>query len=158
MHLSPAWALLFGAYRELSLTGVASRCLRAGATPPCNPGHFGLARAPEWSTGAKVPPLILNRACFRVYAGNHTMVVPVHIGSLRSSSLEPRFLVSMPRMSLPMARHIGQQFSSPPLCPAFDLGISRAKLPLYLGFFEFVHTARKRGKALLHELIELLAT
>src|SRR5712691_9701559 len=35
-------------------------------------------------------------------------------------------------------------------------GISQAKLPLYLGFFEFVHNARKRGKALLHALIELL--
>ncbi len=28
-------------------------------------------------------------------------------------------------------------------------GISQAKLPLYLGFFEFVHNAHKRGKALL---------
>ena len=28
-------------------------------------------------------------------------------------------------------------------------GISQAKLPLYLGFFQFVHNARKRGKALL---------
>ncbi len=35
-------------------------------------------------------------------------------------------------------------------------GISQEKLPLYLGFFAFVHNARKRGKALLHELIELL--
>jgi transposase len=35
-------------------------------------------------------------------------------------------------------------------------GISQEKLPLYLGFFEFVHNARKRGKALLHGLIELL--
>jgi transposase-like protein len=35
-------------------------------------------------------------------------------------------------------------------------GISQEKLPLYLGFFEFVHNARKRGKALLHALIELL--
>jgi transposase-like protein len=35
-------------------------------------------------------------------------------------------------------------------------GISQEKLPLYLGFFEFVHNARKRGKALLQELIELL--
>jgi len=32
----------------------------------------------------------------------------------------------------------------------------KAKLPLYLGFFEFVHNARKRGKALLQALIELL--
>jgi len=37
-------------------------------------------------------------------------------------------------------------------------GISQEKLPLYLGFFEFVHNARKRGKALLHALIELLVT
>lgn len=35
-------------------------------------------------------------------------------------------------------------------------GISQEKLPLYLGFFEFVHNARKRGKALLHSLVELL--
>lgn len=35
-------------------------------------------------------------------------------------------------------------------------GISQEKLPLYLGFFEFVHNIRKRGKALLHSLIELL--
>src|SRR6266568_746051 len=30
-------------------------------------------------------------------------------------------------------------------------GISQEKLPLYLGFFEFVHNVRKRGKALLGE-------
>jgi hypothetical protein len=30
------------------------------------------------------------------------------------------------------------------------------KLPLYLGFFEFVHNARKRGKALLGALLETL--
>src|SRR5258707_7806658 len=35
-------------------------------------------------------------------------------------------------------------------------GISPEKLPLYLGFFEFVHNVRKRGKALLGALIELL--
>lgn len=35
-------------------------------------------------------------------------------------------------------------------------GISQEKLPLYLGFFEFVHNVRKRGKALLHSLIELI--
>jgi len=29
-------------------------------------------------------------------------------------------------------------------------------LPLYLGFFEFVHNVRKRGKALLGALISLL--
>jgi len=28
-------------------------------------------------------------------------------------------------------------------------GISQEKLPLYLGFFEFVHNTKKRGKALL---------
>jgi len=37
-------------------------------------------------------------------------------------------------------------------------GISQEKLPLYLGFFEFVHNARKRGKALLSALIESLVT
>lgn len=35
-------------------------------------------------------------------------------------------------------------------------GISQDKLPVYLGFFEFVHNVGKRGKALLHSLIELL--
>ena len=35
-------------------------------------------------------------------------------------------------------------------------GISQAKLPLYLGFFEFVHNARRRGKALLRALITAL--
>jgi len=30
------------------------------------------------------------------------------------------------------------------------------KLPLYLGFFEFVHNARQRGKALLGSLVEAL--
>lgn len=35
-------------------------------------------------------------------------------------------------------------------------GISQEKLPLYLGFFEFVHNVWKRGKALLNSLIELL--
>lgn len=37
-------------------------------------------------------------------------------------------------------------------------GISQEKLPHYLGFFEFVHNAKKRGKALLHSLLELLIT
>lgn len=37
-------------------------------------------------------------------------------------------------------------------------GISQEKLPLYLGFFEFVHNIRKRGKALLEALIALLVT
>src|SRR5207244_9919419 len=37
-------------------------------------------------------------------------------------------------------------------------GISQEHLPLYLAFYEFVHNARKRGKALLHALIELLVT
>jgi transposase len=31
-------------------------------------------------------------------------------------------------------------------------GISQEKLPLYLGFFEFVHNVRRRGKALLGNL------
>jgi transposase-like protein len=35
-------------------------------------------------------------------------------------------------------------------------GISQERLPLYLGFFEFVHNVRKRGKALLGALICLL--
>ena len=35
-------------------------------------------------------------------------------------------------------------------------GISQEKLPLYLGFFEVVHNARKRGKALLSTLLEIL--
>lgn len=35
-------------------------------------------------------------------------------------------------------------------------GISQENLPLYLGFFEFVHNARKRGKALLGNLVETL--
>lgn len=35
-------------------------------------------------------------------------------------------------------------------------GISQDKLPLYLGFFEFVHNVRKRGKTLLSSLLECL--
>ncbi|HEU5116480.1 MAG TPA: IS1595 family transposase [Isosphaeraceae bacterium] len=35
-------------------------------------------------------------------------------------------------------------------------GISQEKLPLYLGFFEFVHNVRRRGKALSGLLIGLL--
>jgi transposase-like protein len=35
-------------------------------------------------------------------------------------------------------------------------GISQEKLPLYLGFFEFVHNVRRRGKALLGALVGLL--
>jgi transposase-like protein len=35
-------------------------------------------------------------------------------------------------------------------------GISQERLPLYLGFFAFVHNVRRRGKALLGSLIELL--
>ena len=37
-------------------------------------------------------------------------------------------------------------------------GIAQEKLPLYLGFFQFVHNARRRGKALLGELIATLVT
>jgi transposase-like protein len=33
-------------------------------------------------------------------------------------------------------------------------GISQEKLPLYLGFLEFLHNAQKRGKALLLALLE----
>jgi transposase len=35
-------------------------------------------------------------------------------------------------------------------------GISQEKLPLYLGFFQFVHNVRIRGKGLLGPLLELL--
>lgn len=35
-------------------------------------------------------------------------------------------------------------------------GISQEKLPLYLGFFQFTHNIRKRGKTLLPSLIKLL--
>lgn len=35
-------------------------------------------------------------------------------------------------------------------------GLSQDHLPLYLGFFEFVHTVRRRGKALWGALLELL--
>lgn len=35
-------------------------------------------------------------------------------------------------------------------------GISQDKLPLYLGFFEFLHNVRKRGKALLPSLLQIL--
>lgn len=35
-------------------------------------------------------------------------------------------------------------------------GISQEKLPVYLAFFEFVHNARRRGKALLSSLISAL--
>ncbi len=35
-------------------------------------------------------------------------------------------------------------------------GVSQEKLPWYLGFFEFVHNVRKRGKALLSSLVQLL--
>jgi transposase len=35
-------------------------------------------------------------------------------------------------------------------------GISQESLPLYLGFFEFVHNARNRGKRLLGALLGLL--
>ncbi len=35
-------------------------------------------------------------------------------------------------------------------------GISQEKLPIYLGFFQFIHNARKRGKHLLGALIGAL--
>jgi transposase-like protein len=35
-------------------------------------------------------------------------------------------------------------------------GISQERLPAYLGFFEFVHNARRRGKALLAALLAIL--
>ncbi len=37
-------------------------------------------------------------------------------------------------------------------------GISQEKLPLYLGFFEFVHNARRRGKGLLEPMLCTLLT
>ena len=37
-------------------------------------------------------------------------------------------------------------------------GLSQEKLPLYLGFFQFVHNARRRGKALLGALVAALVT
>jgi len=37
-------------------------------------------------------------------------------------------------------------------------GLSQEKLPLYLGFFQFVHNARRRGKALLGSLVAALVT
>ena len=37
-------------------------------------------------------------------------------------------------------------------------GIFQAKLPLYLGFFAFIHNVRRRGKALLESLIALLVS
>ena len=37
-------------------------------------------------------------------------------------------------------------------------GISQEKLPIYLGFFQFVHNTRKRGKALLGSLVGALVT
>ena len=37
-------------------------------------------------------------------------------------------------------------------------GISQERLPIYLGFFEFIHNVRKRGKALLGSLLSLLLT
>lgn len=35
-------------------------------------------------------------------------------------------------------------------------GISQEKLPLYLGFFEFIHNPTRRGKAVLSALLETL--
>ncbi|HVN80311.1 MAG TPA: IS1595 family transposase [Terriglobia bacterium] len=37
-----------------------------------------------------------------------------------------------------------------------DRGISQEKLPWYLGFFEFIHNVRRRGKALLYSLLATL--
>lgn len=36
--------------------------------------------------------------------------------------------------------------------------VSQEKLPIYLGFFEYVHNVRKRGKALLGSLVQLLVS
>ena len=35
-------------------------------------------------------------------------------------------------------------------------GISQEKLPVYVGFFEYVYNVKKRGKSLLPSLVELL--
>jgi len=35
-------------------------------------------------------------------------------------------------------------------------GVSQGRLPLYIGFFQFVHNVRRRGKALLRSLVETL--
>jgi transposase-like protein len=35
-------------------------------------------------------------------------------------------------------------------------GVSQERLPIYVGFFQFVHNARRRGKALLRSLVEAL--
>ena len=43
-------------------------------------------------------------------------------------------------------------------CQELPATFEQEKLPVYLGFFEFVHNVRKRGKALLPALIELLVT
>jgi transposase len=37
-------------------------------------------------------------------------------------------------------------------------GISQEKLPIYLSFFEFIHNARRRGKALLGTLLSMLVS
>src|SRR5688572_29087778 len=37
-------------------------------------------------------------------------------------------------------------------------GIAQEKLPAYLGFFQFIHNARQRGKALLGALIAALVS
>jgi transposase len=37
-------------------------------------------------------------------------------------------------------------------------GVSQAKLPDYLSFFQFVHNARRRGKALLGSLVAAVVT
>ena len=45
-----------------------------------------------------------------------------------------------------------------PVCQITEFAASYRDTTLYLGFFEFVHNVRKRGKALLPALIELLVT
>ena len=35
-------------------------------------------------------------------------------------------------------------------------GISQERLPMYVGFFQFIHNVQKRGKALLRSLVEAL--
>jgi hypothetical protein len=41
---------------------------------------------------------------------------------------------------------------------ALHRGISQEYLSNYLGFFEFTHNAKKRGKALLGSLLELIVS
>jgi hypothetical protein len=65
------------------------------------------------------------------------------------------FLVRALRISSPLILQFSYSTSTGYIIVR-NLQPVQEKLPLYLGFFKFVHNVRKRGKALLHELIELL--